>query len=284
MKTFFPDRICDYKKKYLIGSGSESQVWCYKKQKKLYALKYNAKDPHLPQHKNICTVFEILEYQNHSWTVMEYLGSLSLFEVSTSHRVDKETCMFWFRQLCHCLDYVHSFGIAHCDIKCENIMVHMNTPKLIDWGFSERQDSQNKKGAKGSFEYCAPEIFGEDAEKRDLFACDVWSMGVVLHCMLTSCFPFYGRNEEELLQCIKEKKSLLKIKDKEEREFFLWLFERKPRKRPTFKQILEHPFVMGQYQSIPSEKKPEEKKSTKKTPLIKKDAVIQPKPKGQVSP
>lgn len=278
MKTFFPEKILGYKKRHLIGSGAESQIWCYKKDGNLYAFKYRAKDPQIPQHKNICKVFEIIEYEDHSWTVMEYLGSLSLFEIVTLYPVDKRTSIKWFRQICSCLDYVHSFGIAHCDIKCENIMVHQRIPKLIDWGFSERQDSPKKKRAKGSFEYCAPEVFGEEAETRDLFACDVWSAGVVLYCMFTSCFPFHGRNEKELLDCIKQKKSLLRILDKQEREFFLWLFQRNPRKRPTFKQILSHPFIMGQYQSIPSVQKVEEKKETKKTPLIKKDSSGTPKP------
>nr|WNL50298.1 serine threonine protein kinase [Marseillevirus sp.] len=268
MKTFFPENIRGYKRKHLIGSGSESQVWLYKKDGCFFAIKYGTSEPEIPSHKNICAVVEKISEEGHSWTVMEYLGSISVYDVICRKPVPKEVACGWMRQLCEALDFVHEKGIAHCDIKCENIMIHKKTPKFIDWGFSEVLGNQ-KNTAKGSFEYCAPEIFGP--YERDLCACDVWSLGVVFFCMLTSTFPFHGRNTEELLKSIKEKKFVLE-RPKEEREFFLWLFQRKYRKRPTIKKILEHNFLMGQYQSIPSaeEAGKQKKQETKETPLIQK--------------
>ncbi|AHC54823.1 serine/threonine protein kinase [Tunisvirus fontaine2] len=269
MKTFFPEEIREYKRKHLIGSGSESQVWMYKKDGASFAVKYGTLDPDIPKHSGVCSVIEKVTDGEHSWTVMEYLGSISVYDVICRKPLEEEKAIEWFRHLCETLQFVHSKGISHCDIKCENIMVHKRTPKLIDWGYSEVQGSE-KKTPKGSFEYCAPEIYGENPEQRDLFACDVWSLGVVFFCMLTSTFPFHGRNNRELLRSIKEKTFILEL-PKKQREFFLWLFERKPRKRPTIQKILEHPYLMGQYQSIPSpEEAPEQKKETKKTPLIQK--------------
>ncbi|AMQ10748.1 serine/threonine protein kinase [Brazilian marseillevirus] len=270
MKTFFPEEIRGYKRKHLIGSGSESQVWLYKKDGQSFAVKYGTSDPEIPEHPNICRVIEKIKLEENSWTVMEYLGSISVYDIICRKPLEETTAICWFRQLCKTLDFVQDHGISHCDIKCENIMIHKRTPKLIDWGYSEVRGSE-KKSAKGSFEYCAPEVFGQNPEERDLFACDVWSLGVVLFCMLTSTFPFHGRNVRELLNCIKERKFLLDL-PKKQREFFFWLFQRKPRKRPTIKKILEHPYLMGQYQSIPSSEEVEQKKEeqTKGTPLLQK--------------
>ncbi|AGV01552.1 serine/threonine protein kinase [Cannes 8 virus] len=240
MKTFFPEVLGCYQRKHVVGSGSESQVWLYEKLEKRFAVKYGTSDPEIPEHPNICKVIEKISLGEHSWTVMEYLGCISIFEIVQRKPVEQEKAKEWFRQICEALSFVHGLGIAHCDIKCENVMIHKKKLKIIDWGFSTLKGQ--KPTARGSFEYCAPEVYGENPEDRDVFACDVWSAGVVFFCMLFSFFPFSGRNVPELLDTIKSKRFLLEV-PRRERDFFFWLFQRKPRKRPTLKEILEHEFV-----------------------------------------
>lgn len=48
--------------------------------------------------------------------------------------------------------------------------------------------------------YMAPEVFSRSRYNEK---CDMWSLGVILFCMLTGQPPFYGRSDEEVIQKVK---------------------------------------------------------------------------------
>lgn len=99
--------------------------------------------------------------------------------------------------------YLHSKGIAHRDIKLDNILIEEKTKmiKIIDFGFAcftrdGRGSKQMHKIFCGTPSYMCPELVKKldyDAEKVD-----VWALGVLLYAMLTGIFPFKGNNENEL--------------------------------------------------------------------------------------
>lgn len=245
MKTYFPAEIGPYKRRYILGSGSQSQVWLYKKEGDKFAVKNDAGQIKIPKHKNICKTIEIISIGKDKWVVSEYLGNISIFELVEKKPIPEEKAIEWFIQVCEAISFAHKKGIAHCDIKCENVMIYKDVPKIIDWGFA---CSLKLPGTGyGSMEYCSPEVFKENSEKRDLKACDVWSLGVLFFCMLFSFFPFHGRNKEEFLKSTKTKRHVKKLSEKH-RDFFLWIFRTDPEKRPKLKDILERlnsQFLLG---------------------------------------
>ena len=88
------------------------------------------------------------------------------------------------------LNHVHSLGIIHRDLKPENIMMtNDGDPKLIDFGLS-KQRSTNKKLSTivGTPFYVAPEVLSGDYD----FECDNWSLGVIMHVLVSGYLPFYG--------------------------------------------------------------------------------------------
>lgn len=110
----------------------------------------------------------------------------------------------------HGLRYLHAKGIMHRDLKLENIMVVPNTlgfdgwtVKIIDLGLS----CLSLKGVKatgqcGTLAYNSPEIL--QAGKPYDNSNDVWSLGVILHALLTRQFPFISKNLKDTKQNIIE--------------------------------------------------------------------------------
>lgn len=108
-------------------------------------------------------------------------------------------------QILAAISYAHSQGIAHMDIKPENIM--LATPwqgssfpqiKLVDWGLASRFDDFNncprQCPPKGTRIYTAPEVYylRNYNEKADL-----WSIGVVVFIMLNGFAPFDRPPEDQ---------------------------------------------------------------------------------------
>ena len=92
-------------------------------------------------------------------------------------------------EIAQAVDYIHSRGIAHQNIKPSNIIYDTNTKRLrlIDFAFSCSQNLNTKcKGKAGTAYYMPPELLQSptDPSEQDFAlraAHDIWSMGVVFY-------------------------------------------------------------------------------------------------------
>jgi serine/threonine protein kinase len=94
-------------------------------------------------------------------------------------------------QLIDALSYCHSMGVAHRDVKVDNIRINTetNSIKLIDFGLAYVCDYNiNEKTKCGSAEWAAPEIF--DADFIDPFKSDVWAVGIVIYVLAHNYYPY----------------------------------------------------------------------------------------------
>ena len=68
--------------------------------------------------------------------------------------------------------------------------------KLIDFGCSKIFTRYRKSfnDIIGTLVYCSPEVLANDYNA----GCDIWACGVLMYCLLSGHFPFYGKNEEEI--------------------------------------------------------------------------------------
>ena len=111
-----------------------------------------------------------------------------------------------FLDICKGLRWMHqTCGIAHLDVKLENVMFDDAThiSKLIDFGFSHRclkPDGSFKplRCDCGTLVYLAPEAMREE-RAYDGRQADVYSLGVLLFALLLGKFPFSGRSTASLL-------------------------------------------------------------------------------------
>lgn len=98
------------------------------------------------------------------------------------------------RYLLKALVFIHNQNIVHRDIKPENILFgdkdDIATLKLIDFGLATSTMTKDSNRV-GSPYYMAPEIINGDFTTKT----DSWSVGVLLHLMLTGKYPFGTQND-----------------------------------------------------------------------------------------
>jgi serine/threonine protein kinase len=99
-----------------------------------------------------------------------------------------------FRQICDGVEYLHEMGLAHRDLKLDNcVMTTNNVVKLIDFGTATVFHYPGKahlsaSGIVGSDPYLAPEVISQNS--YDPRKTDVWSVAIILVCMLLRRFPW----------------------------------------------------------------------------------------------
>jgi len=96
-----------------------------------------------------------------------------------------------FSQVLDAIVFAHQKGVAHMDIKLENLLLDLNhCIKIGDWGLSVTEHATKCSKIQGSFHFAAPETFYKARYGYNAFQADVFSLGVVLFALLFGRFPF----------------------------------------------------------------------------------------------
>ena len=154
------------------------------------------------RHRNIVDIFSfgVLEDGRH-YFVMDLLEGMTLRDyLRKNGRMDVREAIAVLRPLARALDAAHSAGVAHRDLKPDNVFLVLEPdghvfPKLIDFGLAKLidrdendGDHRTRSGAPiGTPKYMSPEqCRGEAVDHRT----DLYSLGVVVHELLTGTRPF----------------------------------------------------------------------------------------------
>ena len=145
-------------------------------------------------HPNIVTIYDAGERDGIFYIAMEFIEGTTLHELIAEHHIlPTEDVIQYSRQICKGLDYAHSHGIVHRDVKPANIMITANgTVKIMDFGIAKAGGSMTSTGqVLGTPNYMSPEqVKGRPLDGRS----DLFSFGVILYEMLTGEKPFVGQN------------------------------------------------------------------------------------------
>jgi tRNA A-37 threonylcarbamoyl transferase component Bud32 len=146
-------------------------------------------------HPNIVTIYDVGEDLELSYLAMEYLEGESLEKYAErGSLLAIRQCLDVVAQVCNALDYAHSRGIVHRDVKPANIMMlNDGLVKVTDFGIARATaTSKTRTGViKGTPYYMSPEqISGMRVDGRS----DIFSLGVVFYQLLTGELPFGGEN------------------------------------------------------------------------------------------
>lgn len=158
----------------------------------------------LQNHPNIVELVEISLSPSFVFFIMEMCDmDLLMFIMNrdvnrNKKEIAEEIPKIIFYQICRALSHMHSHGIAHRDIKCENILLRkIKLPgddeitwvaKIGDFGFSKKVE-EHLCSQLGTDLYMSPEVMVFEGE-YDL-STDIWSLGCVLFALVTGSYPFH---------------------------------------------------------------------------------------------
>ncbi|HLW51927.1 MAG TPA: protein kinase [Candidatus Angelobacter sp.] len=155
--------------------------------------KNEARAAGLLNHPNIVTIYDAGEHDGVFYIAMECLEGTTLQELLAERRMEPAEVVRFSQEISKGLDYAHSHGIVHRDVKPANIMItRSGTVKIMDFGIAKAGGSMTGTGqVLGTPSYMSPEqVKGKSLDGR----ADLFSLGVILYEMLTAEKPFAGQN------------------------------------------------------------------------------------------
>ncbi|KDQ12105.1 hypothetical protein BOTBODRAFT_424452 [Botryobasidium botryosum FD-172 SS1] len=215
---------------------------------------------HLDYHPNIVYYKERYQEEGRVYYVLEFADGGSLWDLVSDRckrgvRLAEEEVRGLSRQICIGLQYIHRSGIAHLDIKPENILLtRRGQVKIADFGHSK--DALSNEGLTsfgvGSPGYRAPEIISRnDSHETYTVKADCYSTGVtILFLLLEGKVPF---NDDDTLSDAVwrelERQNITLIG----RDFISGLVQSNPSERMDMDDALEHPWISPTVPSITAE-------------------------------
>jgi serine/threonine protein kinase len=154
----------------------------------------------------------------------------------------KSTMKRLFYEVVMAVKYLHEQGIAHNDIKPENVMIDgSGRAKLIDLGFANDRLIVGEDAKYGTLIYAAPELLRSGQYHTQ--KADIWSLGILLYGMATGNFPFDGKDDRKIVRQIRQGK--LKVPhsmDNNIKAMIKRLTTLKVNERPTITAVAEDHF------------------------------------------
>ncbi len=153
------------------------------------------------RHAGIVHVYDYGKADGLYYIAMEYVEGLSLAELlAKRQRLPVDVSCFVVRSCARSLEYAHSQGVVHRDVKPGNIILGRDgVVKVTDFGlaYSENLSSITVDGELfGTPSYMSPEqIRGEKVDART----DVYSLGLTFYEMISGTQPFSGTNYSAII-------------------------------------------------------------------------------------
>lgn len=200
--------VCDgieYELEKTVGGGGSGDVWLADAEGKRWAVKMlraggdrtraerfdrEASFQAESQHDHIARVVGRGEHEGRPFYIMPFYPD-SLRSVIDRGEADAKTLLAFLQQIGEALQFAHERGVAHRDVKPENVLVNGATAALADFGIAHFADSTLTAASDlvGNRDYRAPEQRrGQDARNVGR-AADVYALGLIINECFTGAIP-----------------------------------------------------------------------------------------------
>jgi len=156
-------------------------------------------------HRSVCRLYDLGETGLAHYITMEYVEGEDLKDfIRRAGHITTAKSISIARQICEGLSEAHRLGVIHRDLKPQNVMIDRDgNVRIMDFGLARFSSSEGMTASGvmlGTPEYMSP----EQVELKEVDArSDIYSLGVIMHEMVTGRVPFEG--ETPLSVAIKHK-------------------------------------------------------------------------------
>jgi len=210
--------ILKYRKERLLGEGGMSKVFLGVDPVTGQRVAIKVLHPHFAEQEKIRDLFLqeaaslakldhpdiviLIDYNAEKLVlVQQYIDGMDMEEYITHHRgpIPEEEAKVLFCKLLEAFAYVHSNKVIHRDIKPANIlMTRGNRIKVVDFGIAKDTETGRDTCTStrmGTIPYMSPEQIKSKPNEKIDHRTDIYSLGVLLHQMLTGKAPYDTENE-----------------------------------------------------------------------------------------
>ncbi|GAA6061114.1 hypothetical protein JCM10212_006145 [Sporobolomyces blumeae] len=185
---------------------------------------------------------------------LEYVPGGSVGRIIRTHgKFEENIIKFFTLQILDGLEYLHSLGILHRDMKADNILIDQDGMcKISDFGTSKKsgdiyQNNENMS-MQGSIFWMAPEVIHNNKQGYSAKA-DIWSLGCICIEMLAGSRPWEGEGFMGAMFKLGAERMRPPLPDDVERsayaeEFVSNCLQIEPDARPRASEAKHHPFLI----------------------------------------
>lgn len=197
---------------------------------------------------SILKCIDAYDFKEKLWIILEFMnfGALTDLLEEMKGKLDENLCAYLLRRTLEGLNYLHSRGIVHRDIKSDNILINSEGDiKLADFGYATQLTKQKRGTVSqvGTFCWMAPELI--NLKKNYNHKVDIWSFGIFAMEVADGEPPYINEKQAKILFNIvtKDPPPINDRYSSDFKDFVSQCLIKDPVKRPSAETLLEHPFM-----------------------------------------
>ena len=167
---------------------------------------------------NIIKIYEVLEDIENIYFIMEYCPITYKETINLSYEIKLNQ----IKQVIKAINFLHSIGIMHRDLKPGNILLGGDGNfKIIDFGFADLFSPFEKSNESlGSVGFFPPEVL---CKKEYNFNIEYWNIGVMSYYYLFNELPFGMNGKIDIIKNINIEEIILKRETEFNQKFYKFI-------------------------------------------------------------